>query len=131
MSLVSVIVPTSNSQRTLSACLASVRNQSHPTVELIVVDNRSSDRTVDLARKFADRVIEWGPERSAQRNKGARLARGEYFLFIDSDMILSSDVISECTAMSLTQLAPGVVIPEISVGDGFWAHCRQLERSLY
>src|SRR5947209_7391463 len=94
--LVSVIVPTRNSDRTLRECLTSVRAQSYESVEVIVIDNRSSDQTLRIARENADLVDIWGPERSAQRNRGAALARGEFLLFVDSDMTLTTQVVGDC-----------------------------------
>jgi glycosyltransferase involved in cell wall biosynthesis len=128
--LVSVIVPTRNSAGTLKACLRSVRAQTYSAVELIVVDNYSSDGTAQLARSLANAVIEAGPERSAQRNIGGRSAKGEFVAFIDSDMVLEPTVLAEAVARAVAG-ADAVVIPEISVGDGFWARCKTLERSCY
>jgi len=130
-SLVSVIVPTHNSDRTIEACLTSIRSQIYRPIEIIVVDNQSTDETLPIATRHADVVVTFGPERSAQRNLGARLARGDYLLFIDSDMRLAPGVIGECVEAMQTNTAPGVVIPEISVGEGFLARCRALERSCY
>src|ERR1700682_297874 len=87
--VVSVIVPTRNFSRTLGCCLRSARMQTHQSGEIIVVDNFSTDGTREIAGKYADAIELMGPERSAQRNHGARLAHGDYFLFIDSDMELS------------------------------------------
>ena len=52
--LVSVIVPTRNSAQFLERCLASIRNQSYANVEVIAVDNYSSDGTPEIGRKYAD-----------------------------------------------------------------------------
>lgn len=129
--LVSAIVPTRNSARTLEACLVSIRSQHYRPIEIVVVDNESTDETVQIASRNADVVDTFGPERSAQRNRGARLAHGDYLLFIDSDMELAPGVVSECIEALQAGGAPAVVIPEISVGEGFLAHCRALERSCY
>jgi glycosyltransferase involved in cell wall biosynthesis len=128
---VSVIVPTRNSIRTLGACLSSIRAQTYPRIELIVVDNKSSDGTVQLAKGLADQVVDWGPERTAQRNRGAVLAQGSFLLFIDSDMVLSPSVVADCLSATAMTAAPAVVIPETSTGVGFWAKCRALERACY
>jgi len=131
MPLVSVVVPTRNSAQTLEACLASIRVQQMASVELIVVDNNSSDATQNIARRYADVVMTGGPERSAQRNSGASVAKGEYLLFVDSDMVLEPDVAFSCLARAEQTMAPAVIVPEVSVGQGFWASCRMLERSCY
>ena len=127
--LVSVIVPTKDSTRFLRECLESVKSQTYERVELIVVDNFSSDGTLEVARHFADRVLVKGPERSPQRNFGAAQAQGEYVLFVDSDMQLSPGVVSSCVAQAESLRA--ITVPEESVGTGFWARCKRLERSFY
>lgn len=129
--LVSLIVTTYNAERTLSKCLQSIRLQIYRPIEVVVVDNQSTDQTVPIAKRFADVVENSGPERSAQRNRGAQLARGEYLMFIDSDMILSPQVVDDCLVASRVSVAPGVIIPEITIGIGFIAKCRALERSCY
>jgi glycosyltransferase involved in cell wall biosynthesis len=129
--LVSVIVPTRNSASHLRDCLLSIRHQSHPEIELIVVDNHSQDATAEIARDLADAVLTAGPERSAQRNVGAHAARGHYVFFIDSDMILESEVVAEAIAYVRSGEAEAVIIPEISFGKGFWARCKTFERSFY
>lgn len=129
---VSVIVPTRNSSRTLEACLRSVRAQTYTDLELIVVDNHSDDGTVEIARTYADRVLLTGPERSAQRNSGARASSGEFLLFVDSDMVLEPRVAEEVAgAFCEEPRVQALVIPERSVGVGFWARCRALEKELY
>src|SRR5437588_11940021 len=110
--LVSVIVPTRNSARTLEECLVSIRSQTHPRLEVIVVDNQSTDTTLQIAERHGDLVDTCGPERSAQRNRGARLARGTYLLFVDSDMKLEPGVVGDCLDAIAISTAPGVVVPE-------------------
>jgi glycosyltransferase involved in cell wall biosynthesis len=129
--IVSVIVPTRNSARTLEACLTSIRAQAYEPIEIIVVDNNSNDATLSIAHRYADVVTSLGPERSAQRNGGARVARGAFLLFIDSDMALAPGVVGECLDVIRASRAPGVIIPELSTGVGFLAECRALERSCY
>jgi len=129
--MVSVIVPTRNSARTLEACLSSIRAQQGVQVELIVVDNGSTDGTQGIATRAADVVVYKGPERSAQRNYGASLAKSQYLLFVDSDMVLEPQVLSDCIAKVGHARAPAVIVPEVSVGRGFWAACRALERTCY
>lgn len=93
---VSIIVPTKNSMQFLEQCLQSVKNQTYKNIEIIVVDNFSTDGTQDLARKYTDKVFEKGPERSAQVNYGVAKANGEYVYKIDSDFVLDKDVVKQC-----------------------------------
>ncbi len=129
--LVSVVVPTRDAARTLRTCLRSIRAQSHPAIELIVVDNRSADGTWELALELADAALRAGPERSEQRNAGVARARGEWVMWIDADMELRPDVVERALAAARAAAAAGVFIPERSDGSGFWTRCRTLERRCY
>jgi glycosyltransferase involved in cell wall biosynthesis len=130
MQLVSVIVTTFNSQRTLAACLQSIRSQTHANLELIVVDNYSYDTTFWIAQQFANIAVQGGPERSSQRNLGASIASGDFILIVDSDMVLNEDVVEKCLdAFNYNKSI--LAIPEQSFGVGFWAECKTLERSFY
>ena len=130
--LVSVIVPTKNSSQFLEACLQSIKDQMYPTIDLVVVDNNSTDATQEIARRFTDKVFTKSPERSAQRNFGAAQGTGDYVLFVDSDMVLSKRVVESCVRAAVSDAAvAGIIIPEESFGEGFWAQCKKLERSFY
>jgi len=129
---VSVIVPTKNSVNTLEDCLRSIKAQTYNNIELIVVDNFSSDSTLKIAGKFTEKHYLRGPERSAQRNYAVKKSNGEYVFVIDSDMVLSDSVVTDCVESILSdKKARGVIIPEESFGEGFWAQCKKLERSFY
>lgn len=127
--LVDVVVPTRNSVRTIRACLDSLRTQEVPC-RVIVVDNHSEDSTREVAGALADVVLVTGPERSAQRNAGARAGTAPVVGFIDSDMILAPGVLSEALHQ-IQNGASGVIVPEHSVGQGYWSAVRRLERSFY
>ncbi len=129
--LVTVVVPTRNVARTLRACLESVRAQDHPALELVVVDNASTDGTFEIAQELADVAVRGGPERSAQRNRGVELAGGEWILWVDSDMVLQPSVTRLAVAAAERTGAVAVAIPEVTVGPGFWTAVRALERSCY
>ena len=92
--LVSVIVPAYNAEKWLSECINSIVNQTYPNVELIIVDDGSTDSTLqiagDLAQKQANiKVIhtENGGVCRA-RNRGMDEAEGEYIAFLDADDLL-------------------------------------------
>jgi len=130
--LVSIIVTTKNEEDVLEMLLVSIAKQTYKDIETIVVDNYSSDRTVSIARKHASRVYSKGPERSAQRNYGAKKSRGTYMLFLDADMQLSPNVIAESVAVftSMPDTA-AIVVPEESIGYTFWERIKAFERSFY
>jgi len=129
--LVSVIVPTFNSSTFLDACLRSIKDQSYENIELIVVDNNSRDNTKEIAHRYTEKVFNWGPERSAQRNYGVRMSKGSLLLIIDSDVELSPGVVNACVTEFSMGGFKAIVIPEESFGEGFWAQCKKLERSFY
>lgn len=129
--LVTVVVPTRDVGRTLERCLASIRAQSWPEIELVVIDNFSSDDTFAVAQRLADVAIQAGPERSAQRNLGIELASGAYILWIDADMVLTPRVVEDAVTAAEERGATAIFIPEVTVGSGFWTACRALERRCY
>lgn len=130
--LVSVLVHTKNSERTIRQHLDSIRNQSYKNIEIVIVDNSSKDNTLNIIKEYDYKFYTYGPERSAQRNFAARKAKGNYFLVPDSDMILDKNVVKECVDIMFKKpQLKAVVIPEQSVGEGFWSKCKALERSYY
>jgi GT2 family glycosyltransferase len=127
---VTAVVTTRNSASTLEACLASVLAQFHSDMELVVIDNHSQDATPEIAKRSAHVFAQAGPERSRQRNYGMELSSGELILFIDSDMVLPPQVVAESVA-AIEAGADAVIVPEVSVGLGFWSACKAFERSFY
>jgi glycosyltransferase involved in cell wall biosynthesis len=97
---------------------------------VVVVDNDSTDGTFDLAIRLADHVISAGPERSRQRNVGARSVDASVLVFVDSDMMLERTVLAEVEE-AIRDGAGAVIVPERTVGHGFFARVRQYERSYY
>jgi len=131
--LVSVIVPTFNSERFLEECLNSLVKQRYEKIEVIVVDDGSTDGTVEVAERYRCRVIR-NPRRgrAEAKNEGIRRSFGEYLFFVDSDMELTPDVTRECVDLAESdRRIGGIVIPERSVGDSFWVKVRDFERSFY
>ena len=129
---ISFIVPTRNSARTVGRCLQSLAAQDHDAVEIVVVDNFSTDGTFEIASELAHVVEQAGPERCAQRNRGAELAGGDIVVFIDSDMVLEPGVAAEIHgAFAADPTLGALVIPELSFGTRFFAECRSLEKRLY
>ena len=139
--MVSVVITTRNSANTLGRLLKSIKQQSYKNMEIIIVDNNSSDKTVEISKKYTRKVYNFSPERSAQRNFGAKKAKGEYVLILDSDMVLTTIVIEECFEKIKNPSGPGqsqkskikiggVVIPEKSFGRGFWAKIKSFEREI-
>jgi len=130
--LVSIIIPTYNSEKTLPLCLKSIKNQTYKNIEIIIVDNYSKDKTIEIAKKYNAKVILVKGERTKAKNIGLHRALGKYVLFIDSDMILTSKVIEECvkTVITNTEIA-GIIIPERTIGNNYLARLRDFERNFY
>jgi len=133
MPLVSVVVTTKNEEWNISNCLQSIKEQTYPAskIELIVVDNSSTDDTVKIAKNFTEKIYIKGPERAAQRNLGIKEAKGKYILYLDADMLLSKEVVLECTYKCENEDYIALYIPERIVGQGFWVKARNFERSFY
>ncbi|MES4787414.1 MAG: hypothetical protein C4294_18210 [Nitrospiraceae bacterium] len=85
--LISVVIPTKNSAKTLNMCLRSIKGQSYQNTEIIVVDGYSSDGTVEIAKKYRCKVL-FEKSLLGARAKGIEEAQGEYILLLDSDQIL-------------------------------------------
>lgn len=94
---VSVIIPVFNSSRTLEISLKSIFESDYPDFEVIVVDDGSTDNSVDIAKKFKCRVIKKETNTGAAdaRNIGAGKAKYSILFFTDSDCILKKDTISK------------------------------------
>ena len=130
--LVSVIIPTYNSGRTIRQCLESLRKQTYKNIEIIIVDKFSKDKTIEIAKKYNVKIIQSNAEMSEARNIGLKEAKGKYILFIDADMILSPKVIEECVKLAeKDERIGGIVIPEITVGKTLLTKIRKFERSFY
>ncbi|MEP7272859.1 MAG: glycosyltransferase family 2 protein [Acidobacteriota bacterium] len=94
---ISVILPTSQSEQTLEACLESVAAQNYPDLELLIIDKLSTDSTLEIATRFAERypwvtlVSEVDKGIFDAMNKGVNLARGEWLYFLGSDDVLEPE----------------------------------------
>ncbi|MCH5225119.1 MAG: glycosyltransferase family 2 protein [Muribaculaceae bacterium] len=97
--LISVIVPVFNTERYLSQCLDSILSQSHRRVEVIVINDGSTDFSLEIALKYAekdDRVVVYSNENggpSKARNRGLEVATGDFITFVDSDDLLLPDAL--------------------------------------
>lgn len=131
--IVSVVITTKNEENHIGNCLESIRNQSYPQekIEIIVVDNNSSDKTKEIARRYSEKVYNFGPERSSQRNFGVRQSNEKYILYLDADMVLSENVIKESVEKCERDGCIALYIPERIIGKGFWIKVRDFERSFY
>ncbi len=130
--LISIVVATYRSLPFIERCLKSLRAQTYPNIEIIVVDALKYPEEEKLTcREIIERYatyVEDGPERSIQRNRGITEAKGEYVLVLDQDMYLTPGVVKACYDKLVLENLVAVNIPEISIGEGFWTECVALER---
>ncbi len=95
--LVSILIPCYNAERWIAQAIESSLAQTWPEKEVIVVDDGSTDASLDVIRRFDGRVRwETGPNRGggAARNRLLRLARGEWLQYLDADDYLLPDKVA-------------------------------------
>ena len=109
---VTVVVPARNEEANLRACLSALLAQTYPTLEVIVVDDQSTDRTPEIIQEFCrdprvrpviapDLPPGWKGKPHAL-SVGARQARGDWLFFLDADTILEPDTIAAALAYAQT-----------------------------
>lgn len=94
--LVSVIIPTYNSQNSVCRAIDSCLNQTYKDIEIIVIDDGSTDNTKEILQKYSDEprlkyAYQENQERSAARNHGLNIAKGDFIQFLDSDDVIYKD----------------------------------------
>ena len=90
--MISIIIPTRNEEKIIAVTLLAFKNKLTLPHEIIVTDGASTDKTVELVKMYADKVVEHtGPNRQTiaeGRNAGAAVATGEFLVFMDADCSL-------------------------------------------
>lgn len=100
--LISVIIPVYNVEKTLKRCVDSVLKQSYANIEIILVDDGSTDSSIEICEQYAEifpNISVLHQENnglSEARNNGVKIAKGEYIIFLDSDDWWESDFIYKC-----------------------------------
>lgn len=93
---ISIVIPVFNSENTINECLDSLLEIEYPKdkYEIIAVDNSSADSSLNILKKYDDKInilIEEKKGPSAARNKGIRESKGEIIVFTDSDCVVDKD----------------------------------------
>ena len=110
--LVSVIMPTYNTARYVQESIDSVLEQDYPSIQLIVIDDGSTDDTVDIIRRYGERVVlltQQNQGAAVARNAGLAAAEGEYIAFLDSDDVWLPGKLSDQVAYLETHPDIGMV----------------------
>lgn len=128
-----MVIPAYNEKKVIERLLVSLKRQTYKKIEIIVVDDASSDSTAKLARNYTSKVFTRShAERSVQRNFGAIKSLGKFLFFLDADMKLSKDVVKNCVSiLERDENIGAVTILEKSVAKTFWEKVKAFERSFY
>jgi glycosyltransferase involved in cell wall biosynthesis len=89
--LVSIVIPTRNSSKTIEECLSTIEKQSYQNIETIIVDSKSTDDTREIATAKGCKVISTDWKLLGARYLGCKSAAGDYILMLDSDHVLVRD----------------------------------------
>ncbi|WP_169393141.1 MULTISPECIES: glycosyltransferase family 2 protein [Psychrobacter] len=122
--LVSVIVPVYNVEQYIDDCLNSIKQQSYKNLEIIMVEDCSTDNSLQMLQSHLDdkriKLIQHKENRglSAARNTGIKAATGEYLMFVDSDDIIDSNLISVCLDCALQKNADVITYGFVPFKDG-------------
>jgi glycosyltransferase involved in cell wall biosynthesis len=85
---ITVVIPCWNAEKWIERTIQSVLGQDYPSLEVIVIDDGSTDRSLEIIKSFGDQIMwQTGPNSGAcnARNRGLDLARSEYVMFLDAD----------------------------------------------
>ncbi len=99
MPLVSITIPSYNSEKMIPFCLEGAAKQTYPNTEILVIDSYSTDRTRDIAASYSARVILCEGKLLAARYLGYQEARGLYVTFVDTDQILEPTAIERAVGI--------------------------------
>ena len=129
--LISVCIPARNEERNIRACVEAVLAQDYPNIEIIVLDDRSSDATPQILADIASRDSHLYSISGSDLPKGwagkphalfqaSASARGEWLCFVDADTFLSPATLSSCYAKAITTQADMFTIMTFQILGSFW-----------
>lgn len=129
--LVSTITPVLNGEKYIAENIKSIQGQTYPNIEIIVVDNFSKDKTVEIAKSLGATVYQKGPERASQDNYGVQMAKGKYVFITGCDMVLDKDYIEQCVRCCEEGGYDAIYASVKSKTNNFWSKVKGLERDMY
>jgi glycosyltransferase involved in cell wall biosynthesis len=114
MSTAAIVIPSWNAEKWLARAIRSALNQEGGDCEILVIDDGSSDRSIDVIKSYG-KAIRWetGPNRGAvfARNRGLQLARSDFVIFLDADDYLASGSIHSWVRLAVAEEADIVLAP--------------------
>ncbi len=126
--LISIIIPSYNEEDYIKKCINSLLNQSYEVIEIIVIDDGSTDKTFELLRNYKNKIKllkqdHKGP--GIARNIGAKKAKGRILVFVDSDMEFDKDYIMDLTKPIIKGDAFGTIhtVEKVANKENPWAIC--------
>lgn len=139
--VVSVIIPTYNVERYVEECLASIMSQTYESIELIVIDDGSTDTTPYLLKQhpgdFHLILNQENKKQGAARNEGLAQATGKYILFVDADDLLMPEAVQVLVAVAEREQADLVrfnadiiqqqLLPDMAVNQYNFSHVLEEE----
>lgn len=130
----SVITVTYNAEHTLERTLKSVREQTYPAIEHIIVDGNSNDGTVALIHRYENERLKWisEPDKGLYdaMNKGIKMATGDYLCFLNAgDTFYDTDTVQKIFASIDEDHSPDILYGETAIVDdnGRFLHMRRLQ----
>lgn len=118
--LVSVIIPCFNAEQYISEAIDSAINQTYPNAEVIVIDDGSTDRSIEIIQSYGDRIrFETINHQGAcaARNRGLQLSQGEFIQFLDADDRLVSSKLAQQAPYLVSEKADLVFCKGFIFGD--------------
>jgi glycosyltransferase involved in cell wall biosynthesis len=100
--LVSIVIPTRNSSKTIEECLLSIQKQSYQNIETIVVDTKSTDDTCEIVKDRGCNIISTDWKLLGARYLGCKAAVGDYILMLDSDHVLVHNTVERSLSLFKT-----------------------------
>lgn len=120
---ITVVTVCYNAVETLEETMLSVLNQTYPDIEYIIIDGGSTDGTVDIIKKYADRLANWisEPDKGIYdaMNKGIALATGDWIIFMNAgDSFVNQNVLKEISVVFRSEV-------DVVYGDNFMIYKSQ------
>src|SRR5680860_566937 len=132
-SFVSIILPVYNEEKYLDKCLSSLLNQSYKNLEIIVIDDGSTDKSKEIIKNYKVKYLDQkhlGP--GAARNKGIKKAKGEIIVLADADMYYDRNYVKKIIEPIIKENAVGTFTKEeyVANSDNIWSVCWSVNSGL-